>query len=108
MEEILPFNRTMSHPPKFPEFHVAEMLPSKPTARTEHSENQAKHIASRPQQEQAEQGKQSGDSVKRDHDLPMRKPTLQKFVMNMLTVRSKNWPAAEKAPNNGQRSFEYG
>ena len=72
------------------------MLHSDPNTCSKYRQNQAEGASRRPEQEQAQEREYSRDRIKHNHNLPVRHTALKKFVVNVLTVGSKNWPAADE------------
>ncbi len=82
------------------------MLDPQPDAGSHHRKHQSQSAARRPQQEQAEHGKDGGDGVENDHHLAMRKTHLQQFVVDMLAIGSENRATADQPPQDGKQRFQ--
>src|ERR1700730_539281 len=82
------------------------MLYPNPNARPKHGKNQSQSTTSGPQQKQAQQSKDCGHTIENYHYLPVRHPTLQKLVVNVLTISAEDGAAADQSAYYRKRSFE--
>ena len=81
---------------QFAEFQIVQVLHAHPYPDTQHCQHQAQGAARGPEQKKAQHGKDRRHAIKNGDHLPLRKTSLQKFVVDVLAVPGKYRPAADE------------
>ncbi len=84
------------------------MLHAHPDPDTQYRQHQAQRAARGPQQEKTQHGKDRGHAVQDSDHLPLRKASLQKFVMDVLAVSAEYRPATDETANHRKRRLQDG
>src|SRR6266446_83906 len=77
-------HRTVCNSPEFSKLGIPQVLHTKPYACAQNSQNQPERASSWPKQKQAQQSEKSRHSVQNDHNLALRHPAREKFVMDVV------------------------
>src|SRR6266478_37277 len=99
-------DRTLGEPSEFPKLEISQVLHTNPYPCAQNGQNQAKRTSRGPKQEQAEQSENGRHCIQHDHDLAMRQPTLEKLVMDVLTIGGEHRSTADKTTQHRKNRLQ--